>query len=71
MTLLEQAQEDLVFWRGQLKLAVVEEYTSTRSGQRNSLKRASLEAIEKQVAKYERQVARLSGVSRVNAGAPK
>ncbi len=46
-------------------------YVSTHAGQRNSKDMPTLGEINKQFKYWEGQVARLSGVSRVNAGCPK
>lgn len=45
-------------------------YTSTRGGNRHAKEMPTLSEITKQINYWKKEVASLSGVSRVNAGAP-
>lgn len=68
---LEQAQAQLDKYLQMSLDYDCQNYTATRGGQRNSKEMPSLSEINKQINYWTRQVNRLSGVNRINAGAPK
>lgn len=67
---LEQAQAQLDKFRDMSLNYDCLSYTATRGGQRNAKEMPSLSEITKQINYWRKEVARLSGTSRVNAGAP-
>ena len=67
---LEQAQAQLDKYIQMSLDYDCQSYTSTRGDQKNAKDMPRLSEIHQQIKYWEKQVARLSGVSRVNAGAP-
>ncbi|WP_321367951.1 hypothetical protein [uncultured Desulfuromusa sp.] len=67
---LEQAQAQLDKYLQMSLDYDCQSYTSTRGGQKNAKEMPSLTEINKQINYWTREVSRLSGTRRVNAGCP-
>ena len=67
---LDQAQAQLDKYMQMSLDYDCQSYTATRGDRRNSKDMPSLSEINNQIKFWRREVSRLSGTSRVNAGAP-
>lgn len=67
---LEQAQAQLDKYMQMSLDYDCQSYTSTRGNQKNSKEMPTLPQISQQIKYWQKEVARLSGTSRVNAGCP-
>ncbi len=67
---LDQAQAQLDKYLDMSLNYDCQAYTSTRGSQKNAKEMPTLSEINRQINYWEKQVNRLSGVSRVNAGCP-
>ncbi len=67
---LEFAQEMVTFCQNRLREITQKSYDMTSSGNRRSKESLERDQVKKELGEWQREVARLSGTSRVNAGAP-